>query len=480
MTTVSPCATRVTRKFRVFELEYDGGRTAARVAADIEQVCADARATIFVAVQINSTLPLFNMFPVTSNAPSTVGPGTSITWTADASSGTGPSNTVPPLQRGGEQLDDRARLEHGPSIHLDAVHERLGAHLVQVWARTAGSMVAYEDWRSSEQFVVIPSAPAVYGLHWDTPRPRAGQAVTLEAVAGGGSGALEYRFVQFEYATGRWSVVREYAPSNRTEWTPPAGSGGEYSVQVWVREVGSMADYDAWGGAPFTLEPARLLIISGRAGDPVSAGRAVSLPLSGANPWTYSMNAGAIEVRVPGARGFDIHRGRGPRAYSSPAGRDMGLADFFVEPHGLGVCDDTGRFTVNELELVRTDSQQALDRLRAAMRRRHRAALWRPPLQQQMPLVSALSVTASTTSRRRFAVTFTAIGSSATDPVEYRFLSATRRPDSGALSGSTRRQNTVTWTPPSPGTYITQIWVRRRGSTASYESYVNGPPLTVR
>jgi hypothetical protein len=42
-----------------------------------------------VAVRINSTLPLFNMFPLTSNAPSTVGPGTSVTWTADASSGTG-------------------------------------------------------------------------------------------------------------------------------------------------------------------------------------------------------------------------------------------------------------------------------------------------------------------------------------------------------------------------------------------------------
>ena len=70
------------------------------------------------------------------------------------------------------------------------------------WSRT-------EDWRSSDPFVVAPSELAVYGLHWDTARARAGQAVTLEVVAGGGSGALEYRFVQFEYATGRWSVVRE-------------------------------------------------------------------------------------------------------------------------------------------------------------------------------------------------------------------------------------------------------------------------------
>ena len=173
MTTVSPCATRVTRKFRVFELEYDGGRTAARVAADIEQVCADARATIFVAVRINSTLPLFNMFPVTSNAPSTVGPGTSITWTADASSGTGPveyrflrysaeGNSWTIVR---DWSTDR-RFTWTPST------SDYGAHLVQVWARTLGSAVAYEDWRSSEQVVVIPSAPRVYGLVLGCPTPQ--------------------------------------------------------------------------------------------------------------------------------------------------------------------------------------------------------------------------------------------------------------------------------------------------------------------
>jgi hypothetical protein len=39
---------------------------------------------------------------------------------------------------------------------------------------------------------------------------------------------------------------------------------------------------------------------------------------------------------------------------------------------------------------------------------------------------------------------------------------------------------TVTWTPSVPGTYVAPLWLRRRGSAASYESSVNGPPLTVR
>ena len=37
-------------------------------------------------------------------------------------------------------------------------------------------------------------------------------------------------------------------------------------------------------------------------------------------------------------------------------------------------------------------------------------------------------------------------------------------------------QNTVTWTAPVSGAYVTQLWVRRRGSAASTTWYVDGPP----
>jgi hypothetical protein len=485
MSAVSPCPTPATRKFRIFELEYDGGRTAARVAVDIEQVCADARSTIFVAVRINSTLPLFNMFPVTSNVPSTVGPGTPVTWTADASSGTGPVE-YRFLHYSAERNSwtivrdwstDR-RFTWTPST------SDYGAHLVQVWARTVGSAVAYEDWRNSEQVVVIPSAPRVYGLYWDAPRPRAGQPVTLEAVAGGGSGVLEYRFVQFEYAIGRWSVIREYASSNRAVWTPPAGSSGEYAIQVWVREVGSTADYDAWAGTPFTLEPARLLIISGRAGDPVSGGRSVSLPLSSTDPGPHWMYIGAINGEASWSAGFEVQPASGwaTEAFEVDTAGPL-FAPRFGVGHGSSSCPAmTGRFTINELELgpdripsrLSIDFEQqcggAAEPLYGGLR-----------YNSNVPLVSALSVTPSTASPAAGSpVTFTAIGSSATGPVEYRFFVLREETGQWSLVREYGAANTVTWTPPAPGTYLTQLWVRRRGSTASYESYVNGAPLTVR
>ena len=43
-----------------------------------------------------------------------------------------------------------------------------------------------------------------------------------------------------------------------------------------------------------------------------------------------------------------------------------------------------------------------------------------------------------------------------------------------------RQAEPVTWTARSSGTYVTQLWMRRRWSAASYESHVNGSPVTVR
>jgi hypothetical protein len=485
MSAVSPCRTQATRKFRIFELEYDDAGAAARVAADLEQVCDDDRSTIFVAARINSTLPLFNMFPLTSNAPSTVGPGTSVTWTADASSGTGPVEyrfIRYSAQQGAWTIVRGWSLD--PQFTWTPSTADYGSYWLQVWARTAGSAVAYEDWRSSDLFVVAPSELAVYGLHWDAARARAGQPVTLEAVAGGGSGALEYRFVQFEYATGRWSAIREYAPSNRAEWTPPPGSGGEYAVQVWVREVGSVALYDAWAGAPLTLAPARLLIISGRPGDPVSEGRVVSLPLSGAYPWTYSMTATAVDAQGSWNAGFDIHR----EPWTTGVFQDLGgtwpptAAGLYVSRAGSSCASATGRFTVNDLEIgpSRIPSRLSIDF-------EHLCDGATAPLygglryNSNVPLVYAFSVTPSTSSATvGSTVTFTAVGSSATDAVEYRFVVLREETGQWSLVREYGAPDTVTWTPPAPGTYVAQLWLRRRGSAASYESYVNGPPVTVR
>ena len=250
---VGSCSSTISGSFRILELEQGTDGTASRLAADIRQRCGGDATELFAAVRYHSALPLFNIFPIVTNTPAIVGPGTVVTWTAAASSGTGPVEyrfIRYDLQQGTWAL---VRDWSGDSHYrwMPTLGD-VGWYAVQVWARTAGSTVAYEDWRNSDTLVVAPLPLTVHDLQWDAARARAGEPLTLEAIAGGGTGDLEYRFAKFERTVGRWTLIREYAPSNRVEWTPEAA--GDYDIQVWVREVGSIAAYDAWRGEPLGVK----------------------------------------------------------------------------------------------------------------------------------------------------------------------------------------------------------------------------------
>ncbi len=251
--TVGACSSSSTGSFRILELEPGPTVGEYRLAADIRQRCGTDPTELFVAIRVNSSVPLFNMFPIVSNAPAIVGPGTAVTWTAAASSGTGPVE-YRFIRYDWEQTAWTLVRDWSSDPHYRWMPTMadVGWHAVQVWARTAGSAVAYEDWRNSDTLIVAPVPLAVYDLQWDAARARTGEPLTLEAIAGGGTGDLEYRFVKFERAVGRWTVIREYAPSNFVAWTPEAA--GDYDIQVWVREVGSTAAYDTWRWKPLRVK----------------------------------------------------------------------------------------------------------------------------------------------------------------------------------------------------------------------------------
>ena len=250
------------------------------------------------------------------------------------------------------------------------------------------------------------------------------------------------------------------------EWTPPAGSGGEYSVQVWVRETGSGAAYDAWGGAPLTLGPARLLVISGRGGDPVSAGRSLSVPLSEVTSYSSKMIVGAVDDAGRWQGEFDTTRAPWVTGVFEGAVGAVSFAPTLYVRHTSTSCSsNTGRFTVNDVAI---DPDGVLTALSIDFEQRCDGAT--EPLfgglryNSNVPLVYAMSVTPSTTATTAGAlVTFTGIGSSALDAVEYRFAILHQETGQWTVVREYAAQNTVTWTAPSPGTYVTQLWVRRHG-----------------
>ena len=68
--------------------------------------------------------------------------------------------------------------------------------------------------------------------------------LSWEAAATGGAGPYEYEWWRLD-ADG-WHLGQPYGPSYVYVWDPGPGDVGSHIVQVWVRNAGSSAAYDAW------------------------------------------------------------------------------------------------------------------------------------------------------------------------------------------------------------------------------------------
>ncbi|MEO8431543.1 MAG: DUF1800 family protein [Acidobacteriota bacterium] len=131
-----------------------------------------------------------------------------------------------------------------------------GNYYLQVWVRNAGETVAYDVYYASGSFQITGPAPlAVSAIIASpgVPRPVT-SVVQWTATATGGVQPLQYKFWRYKASTGIWSVVQDWSGSSTWSWTTAPADAGNYSVQVWARNAGSSANYDAWKGtSAFTI-----------------------------------------------------------------------------------------------------------------------------------------------------------------------------------------------------------------------------------
>ena len=125
---------------------------------------------------------------------------------------------------------------------------------LQVWAREVGSGAPYQT-VGSTSFTVGTVTPCTAGTLSASPQEApAGASVQLQ---GGASCVLanpQYEF-WIEDPLGNWTTPAGYTTSSSYGWHVPAGAhnGDVYQLQVWVKEAGSSAPYEATADLSFTV-----------------------------------------------------------------------------------------------------------------------------------------------------------------------------------------------------------------------------------
>jgi hypothetical protein len=407
--------------------------------------------------------------------------GTPITWSATATGGTAPLQYKFWLNAGGAWIVLR---DYSPLSTVTWTPTAPGSYTAQVWVRSSGSSVGYEDWRSTGFITVGPSSTAfVADLSADVSFPAmVTRPMTWTARAGGGTAPLQYKFWRYKESVG-WSIVQEYSTNATYTWTPVAGEEGTYALQVWVRSSGSAATYEGWRGTDFfRVVPATVLFLSSVPGDSVGGGTthvftpgdgmfsafrnfdngvSVSMLGAGANFWFTDFAAPADAQMAAGVYAYAT---RYP--FQGPA--NAGLS---VTGQGIGCNESVGRFVVREA-LYAADG--APDRFAADFEQHcegSAAGLYGSVrFNSTVPLLGIGSVTV--------AASPTAVG----QPVAWTAVTATGREYRTWLYRASTRTwieledytatPTSVWTPQAgeQGSWALVIWERAAGSAAAYEN----------
>ena len=113
-----------------------------------------------------------------------------------------------------------------------------------------------------------PSSPAV-----------AGAKVTFAAAASGGSGQYQYQFWLYNPVGATWTVAQPYGASSSWTWDTTGLPTANYSIQVWARNLGSSASYQAMKAATYSVSkypPVSSLSVATTPSSPASAGTKVT------------------------------------------------------------------------------------------------------------------------------------------------------------------------------------------------------------
>lgn len=224
---------------------------------------AQALATMYFPIEDANTANPVRTVTLSANKAAPQQPGTPITFSANATGGTG-HNQFKWLVYDGSQW--MAYAEWGTAKTFTWTPSSANSqYQVRVWARTGTSTADQPQATATVPFAIAsPNAATtpvsrVTVASTTSPQP-VGTALSFVATPSGGTAPYQYKWRTFDGTT--WTVRADWGTSNAFTWTPSAANSG-YKIEVWVRSAGNAADApQASTTVPFVITASAGLVTS--------------------------------------------------------------------------------------------------------------------------------------------------------------------------------------------------------------------------
>jgi hypothetical protein len=328
-----------------------------------------------------------------------------------------------------------------------------GTYLFDVWARQSGSTAQYEAHISPNPSYLLSVGPPCTSVVLSSASPGSpqppGTTVTFTAAASG-CPSPTYEF-WLQAPGGAWQVLQGWSSAASAIWSTTGLASGTYLLDIWARQNGSTAQYEAHlsPNPTYTLGPAcSSVTMTAAPASPQLPGTSVTLSASasGCPQPTYE-----FWVQPPGGA-WQVLQG-----WSSAASATWNTSGLATGTYLLDVwARESGSGAQYEAHLAPNPSY---------------SLSYGPPC-------TAVSLQSSPVSPQMqgVTVTFTASASGCPQP-QYEFW---LQPPGGAwqmlqaYSGAA----SVTWnsTGQPVGTYLLDVWARQTGSPAQYEAHLSPNP----
>ena len=186
---------------------------------------------------------------VTWNAPSPgspQAPGTQVTLSATATGCPNPVYQFWVLPPGGTWTILQA-YSSGSTANWNTTGLATGSYQFDAWAKQTGSSAQWEAHVSPNPTYTLQTGAPCTGMTWNAPSPASpqppGAQVTLTGAASGCANP-QYEFWILPPG-GSWTVLQAYGPSSSVVWNTGGAATGIYQFDIWARQTGSSAQYEA-------------------------------------------------------------------------------------------------------------------------------------------------------------------------------------------------------------------------------------------